>query len=81
MRNLIRISAVLSLLLAISARAQQAPKLDDLKQEALADIDSQRRITRQMEKFLPELRKYYFDPAKFSTYLEQLGITYPAVMS
>ena len=33
----------------------------------------------KMEKFVPELRKYYFDPAKFSTYLEQLGIAYPTV--
>lgn len=48
MRNLIRISAVLSFLLAIPGRAQQAPNLD-------------------------------FDAAKYSTYLEQLGIAYPTV--
>ena len=33
----------------------------------------------KMEKFLPELRKYYYDPTKFKTYLEQLGIQYPTV--
>ncbi|HET9802764.1 MAG TPA: hypothetical protein VFP96_05985, partial [Candidatus Acidoferrum sp.] len=33
----------------------------------------------KMEKFRPELRKLYFDPSKFKTYLEQLGITYPTV--
>jgi len=33
----------------------------------------------KMEKFLPELRKYYFDPMRFNTYLEQLGIRYPSV--
>jgi aminobenzoyl-glutamate utilization protein B len=33
----------------------------------------------KMEKFLPELRKYYFDPKKYKTYLEQLGIQYPTV--
>ena len=33
----------------------------------------------KMEKFLPELRKYYYDPAKYKTYLEQLGIQYPTV--
>ncbi len=32
-----------------------------------------------MEKYRPEMRKYYYDPAKFGTYLEQLGIKYPTV--
>ena len=30
-----------------------------------------------MEKFRPEMRKYYYDATKYSTYLEQLGIKYP----
>jgi len=25
----------------------------------------------------PQMRRYYYDPAKYRTYLEQLGITYP----
>jgi aminobenzoyl-glutamate utilization protein B len=33
----------------------------------------------RMEKFLPALRKYYYDPSKYQTYLEQLGIRYPTV--
>jgi aminobenzoyl-glutamate utilization protein B len=33
----------------------------------------------KMEKFRPELKKYYYDPAKYKTYMEQLGITYPTV--
>ena len=33
----------------------------------------------KMEKFLPELRKYYYDPAKYKSYLEQLGVAYPTV--
>ena len=33
----------------------------------------------KMEKFLPQLKKYYYDPAKYKSYLEQLGITYPTV--
>jgi aminobenzoyl-glutamate utilization protein B len=33
----------------------------------------------KMEKFLPELKKYYFDPRRYKTYLEQLGIAYPTV--
>ena len=30
-----------------------------------------------MEQFRPELKKYYYDPTKYNTYLEQLGIKYP----
>ncbi len=33
----------------------------------------------KMEKFVPELKKYYFDPSRHRTYLEQLGIQYPTV--
>lgn len=33
----------------------------------------------KMEKFRPELRKFYYDPTKYKTYLEQLGIQYPTV--
>jgi aminobenzoyl-glutamate utilization protein B len=33
----------------------------------------------KMDKYLPELRKLYFDPTKYKTYLEQLGIAYPTV--
>ena len=32
-----------------------------------------------MEKYRPEMRKYYYDPTKYRTYLEQLGIQYPTV--
>jgi aminobenzoyl-glutamate utilization protein B len=33
----------------------------------------------KMEKFRPEMRKYYYDSSKYKTYLEQLGISYPTV--
>ena len=33
----------------------------------------------KMARFLPEMRKLYYDPARYRTYLEQLGITYPTV--
>jgi aminobenzoyl-glutamate utilization protein B len=33
----------------------------------------------KMESFAPRLKKFYYDPAKYKTYLEQLGIPYPAV--
>jgi aminobenzoyl-glutamate utilization protein B len=32
-----------------------------------------------MEKYRPEMKKYYYNPAKYKTYMEQLGITYPAL--
>ena len=32
-----------------------------------------------MEKYSPEIRKLYYDPKKFDTYLKQLGIEYPTV--
>ena len=33
----------------------------------------------KMEKFLPQLKKLYYDPARYHSYLEQLGIQYPTV--
>jgi aminobenzoyl-glutamate utilization protein B len=32
-----------------------------------------------LEKFRPQMRRFYFDPTKYSTYLEQLGIQYPTL--
>lgn len=32
-----------------------------------------------MTEYKPALQKYYYDPVKYPTYLEQLGITYPTV--
>jgi aminobenzoyl-glutamate utilization protein B len=31
----------------------------------------------RMEKYRPEMKKYYYDPTKYKNYLEQLGIKYP----
>ena len=33
----------------------------------------------KMEKYRPEMKKYYYNPAKYKTYMEQLGITYPTL--
>ena len=33
-----------------------------------------------MDRFRPELRKYYYDPTKYKSYLDQLGIAYPPPM-
>jgi len=32
-----------------------------------------------MAQYRPEMRKYYYDPKKYKTYLDQLGIEYPTV--
>jgi len=32
-----------------------------------------------LDKYRPEMRKLYYDPTKYKTYLEQLGIKYPTV--
>ena len=32
-----------------------------------------------MARYRPEMRKYYYDPTKYRTYLDQLGIAYPTV--
>ena len=32
-----------------------------------------------MAKYREQMKKYYFDPTKYKTYLEQLGITYPTI--
>jgi len=32
-----------------------------------------------MERYREKMRPYYYDPKKYKTYLEQLGIKYPTV--
>ena len=32
-----------------------------------------------MDKYRPEMKKYYYDPSKYNNYLEQLGIQYPTL--
>jgi len=32
-----------------------------------------------LEQYRPEMRKYYYDPTRYKSYLEQLGIKYPTV--
>ena len=34
---------------------------------------------RTMDTYRPEMRKYYYNPDKYDTYLEQLGIKYPTI--
>ncbi len=32
-----------------------------------------------MEEFRPEMKRFYYDPQKYATYLDQLGIKYPTI--
>ena len=32
-----------------------------------------------MQTFKPQLEQYYYDPSRYDTYLEQLGIEYPTI--
>ena len=32
-----------------------------------------------MNRFRPEMSKFYYDPSKYETYLEQLGVSYPEI--
>jgi aminobenzoyl-glutamate utilization protein B len=54
----------------------------DIKYEPLIRAQDQPAIDLNkgtMDKYRPEMRKYYYDPSKYKTYLEQLGIQYPTV--
>ena len=54
----------------------------DMQYEALIGPDDTPAIWMNkgiMDRHRPEMRKYYYDPARFETYLEQLGIDYPTI--
>jgi aminobenzoyl-glutamate utilization protein B len=40
-------------------------------------LELNRRI---MDRFRPEMKKYYYDSSKYKTYLEQLGVKYPRLV-
>jgi len=46
---------------------------------APTDLPDTTMNAKTMEQFRPALQKFYYDPTKYKTYLEQLGITYPTV--
>ncbi|MCK8492415.1 MULTISPECIES: peptidase dimerization domain-containing protein [Spirosoma] len=54
----------------------------DIKYEPLISPKEQPAIylnKKIMAEFKPKLEKFYYDPSKYKTYLEQLGIKYPTV--
>ena len=34
-----------------------------------------------LDKYREQMKKYYYDPTKYKTYLDQLGIKYPTVQT
>ena len=34
----------------------------------------------KMAKYRDQMRKFYYDPSKYESYLQQLGITYPTIV-
>ena len=48
-------------------------------QQLLADTDEpQIQLNREtMARFRPEMQKFYYDAARYDTYLEQLGVNFP----
>ena len=66
--------------LLTAARAYFAEQTRETKWQALIPEGTTAPIhlnKEKMEKFRPELNKLRYDPSKYSTYLEQLGIKYP----
>jgi aminobenzoyl-glutamate utilization protein B len=54
----------------------------DLKYESFLLLSDQPAVelnNDKMEKFAPQLKKFYYDPSKYKSFLEQLGIAYPTV--
>ncbi len=64
------------------ARAYFAEQTKDVKWESLipADVDPPADFNAEkMQRYKPELEKLRYDPSKYNTYMEQLGIEYPTL--
>jgi aminobenzoyl-glutamate utilization protein B len=54
----------------------------DTKYKSFVEADTKPAIflnTKIMETFRPKLKAFYYDPSKYGSYLEQLGIKYPTL--
>jgi aminobenzoyl-glutamate utilization protein B len=63
-----------------AAREYFAEQTKETKWQSLIPVDTKPPIelnADKMERFRPELEKLRYDPSKYKTYLEQLGIEYP----
>jgi aminobenzoyl-glutamate utilization protein B len=68
--------------LLTAAKEYFAKQTATTKWQSLIPVDTKPPIhfnKDKMEKASPELKKLRYDPTKYKTYLEQLGITYPTV--
>jgi aminobenzoyl-glutamate utilization protein B len=68
--------------LIAQARAYFEEQTKDQQYQSFIGPDDKPAIelnARVMEAVRPEMRKYYFDPSRYKTYLEQLGIKYPTI--
>lgn len=57
-------------------------QLKDQKYLPVLSADDKPQIqknTEIMDKFRPQMSKFYYDPSKYTTYLEQLGVKYPEI--
>jgi aminobenzoyl-glutamate utilization protein B len=69
-------------LLRQSREYYQEVQTKEVKYTPLIGIDDKPAIYLNkdiMTQFKPQLQKTYYNPSKYKTYLEQLGITYPTV--
>jgi aminobenzoyl-glutamate utilization protein B len=68
--------------LIASAKAYFAEQTKTTKWQSLIPLDTKPPIhlnKERMERFQPQLEKLRYDPTRYKTYLEQLGIEYPTV--
>ena len=65
-----------------AAKAYFADQTTEQKYEPMigpSDVPALDTNTRVMDTYRPQMRRYYFDPSRFKTYMDQLGIKYPTV--
>jgi aminobenzoyl-glutamate utilization protein B len=65
-----------------AAKAYFAEQTKEIKWQSLIPAEAKPPISvnrDKMTRFRPELEKLRYDPAKYSTYMEQLGIKYPTI--
>ena len=65
-----------------AAKAYFAEQTKDVKWKSLIPPENKPPVDiyrEKMSRFRPQLEKLRYDPTKYGTYLEQLGIQYPTV--
>jgi aminobenzoyl-glutamate utilization protein B len=68
--------------LLTDAKAFYSEQTKDVKWESLIpeDVSPPTHLNKErMERYLPQLEKLRYDPSKYPTYLEQLGVEYPTL--